>query len=57
MPSNVIQIDHKCETGKYYPNPIYLKEHRPQFKSDKNKRRGAPSKTHTGSVISSKNEV
>ena len=55
MPSNIIQIDHKCETDKYYPNPIYLKEYRPQFKSDKNKRRGAPSKTQ--SVISSKNEV
>ena len=47
MPSNEIQIDHKCnKTVKYYPNRIYSKEHRPLFyKSDKNKHRRALSKT------------
>ena len=43
-PTNVIQIDHKCnKTGKCYPNRIYSKERCPQYKTDKNKRRGAPS--------------
>ena len=36
MHSNVIQIDHKCnKTNKCYPNGIYWKERRPQYKSDK----------------------
>ena len=40
-----MKIDHKCnKTVKYYPSRIYSKERRPQFKSDRNKRRGALSK-------------
>ena len=38
-----MKIDHKCnKTVKYYPNRIYSKERRPQFKSDRNKHRGEP---------------
>ena len=41
----VIKIDYKCEkTVKCYPNRIYSKKRRPQYKSHETKRRGALSK-------------
>ena len=41
----VIKIDYKCKkTGKCYPNRIYSKKRRPQYKSHETKRRGALSK-------------
>ena len=52
MTSNVIQINHKFnETVKYYPNRMYSKERRRQFKSDKSKHRSAlspPPSNHLG---------
>ena len=40
-----MKIDHKCnKTVKYYPDRIYSKELCTQFKSDRNKQRGALSK-------------
>ena len=40
-----MKIDHKCnKTVKYYPDRIYSKELCTQFKSDRNKHRGALSK-------------
>ena len=50
----MLQIDHKCnkhdKTVKYYPNRI-SKEHRLQFKSDKNKHRCALSKIEKHNIL------
>ena len=47
-----MKIDHKCnKTVKYYPNCIYSKERRPQFKSDRRKHRGALSKVENNILL------
>ena len=47
-----MKIDHKCnKTVKYYPNFIYSKERRPQFKSDRNKHRSALSKLENNILL------
>ena len=55
MHSSVMQIDHKCnKTFKCYPNCVYSKERRPQYKMDKNKCRGALLKNNIYLIAKSK---
>ena len=45
-------LNHKCnKTVKYYPNRIYSKVRRPQFKSDRLKHRSALSKLENNILL------